>query len=48
MMEIYVELRCITQKTLKEADSLANLDTMVKAERLKIEVHPWWIEKAGN
>lgn len=31
--------------TLKMADSLANLDPMVKAERLVIEVHPWWAAK---
>jgi len=35
-------------KTQKEADSLANLDPMVKAGRLKIEVHPWWTEKGGK
>ncbi|ORL44805.1 hypothetical protein IIF7_13402 [Zunongwangia atlantica 22II14-10F7] len=34
-------------RTLKEADSLANLDPMVKAGRLIIEVHPWWTAK-GN
>lgn len=31
--------------TLKMADSLANLDPMVKAGRLIIEVHPWWAAK---
>ena len=31
--------------TLKIADSLANLDPMVKAGRLKIEIHPWWAAK---
>ncbi|WP_343488266.1 YciI family protein [Allomuricauda sp. d1] len=30
---------------LKMADSLANLDPMVKAGRLEIEVHPWWAAK---
>ena len=34
--------------TQKEADSLANLDPMVKAGRLKVEVHPWWTEKGGK
>lgn len=27
------------------ADSLANLDPMVKAGRLVIEIHPWWAAK---
>ena len=27
------------------ADSLANLDPMVKAGRLSIEIHPWWAAK---
>lgn len=27
------------------ADSLANADPMVKAGRLKIEIHPWWAAK---
>ncbi|MDY8137022.1 hypothetical protein [Aquimarina sp. 2201CG5-10] len=31
--------------TFKMADSLANLDPMVKAGRLIIEVHPWWAAK---
>ncbi|MEP2936424.1 MAG: hypothetical protein ABJM06_11545 [Gilvibacter sp.] len=31
--------------TLKMADSLANLDPMVKAGRLVIEMHPWWAAK---
>lgn len=31
--------------TLKIADSLANLDPMVQAGRLKIEIHPWWAAK---
>lgn len=31
--------------TLKMADSLANLDPMVKAGRLEIEVYPWWAAK---
>ncbi|MBQ4818985.1 hypothetical protein [Aquimarina sp. MMG016] len=31
--------------TQKMADSLANLDPMVKAGRLTIEVHPWWAAK---
>ena len=30
---------------LEMADSLANLDPMVKAGRLVIEVHPWWAAK---
>lgn len=30
---------------LKMADSLANLDPMVKSGRLEIEVHPWWAGK---
>lgn len=31
--------------TFKMADSLANLDPMVKAGRLVIEIHPWWAAK---
>ncbi len=31
--------------TLKMADSLANLDPMVKAGRLVIEIRPWWAAK---
>mgnify|MGYP001812209280 FL=1 len=31
--------------TLKIADSLANMDPMVKAGRLVIEIHPWWAAK---
>ena len=42
------EIRGITiynTPTLKMADSLANLDPMVKAGRLTIEIHPWWAAK---
>lgn len=31
--------------TFKMADSLANMDPMVKAGRLVIELHPWWAAK---
>ena len=31
--------------TLKIADSLANMDPMVQAGRLVIEMHPWWAAK---
>ena len=34
--------------TQKEADSLANMDPMVKAGRLVVEVHPWWAAKGGK
>jgi uncharacterized protein YciI len=34
--------------TLKMADSLANMDPMVKAGRLQIEMHPWWAAKGFN
>lgn len=30
---------------LEKADSLVNLDPMVKSGRLIIEVHPWWAAK---
>lgn len=30
---------------IEMADSLANADPMVKAGRLKIEIHPWWAAK---
>jgi uncharacterized protein YciI len=42
------EIRGITiynVPTLKIADSLANMDPMVKAGRLVIEIHPWWAAK---
>tara|TARA_R100000935_G_scaffold13736_5_gene27678 strand:- start:106248 stop:106742 length:495 start_codon:yes stop_codon:yes gene_type:complete len=42
------EIRGITiynVPTLKMADSLANMDPMVKAGRLVIEMHPWWAAK---
>lgn len=42
------EIRGITiynTPTLRMADSLANLDPMVQAGRLQIEVHPWWAAK---
>jgi uncharacterized protein YciI len=31
--------------TFEMADSLANMDPMVKAGRLQIEIHPWWAAK---
>lgn len=34
--------------TLREADSLANLDPMVREGRLEVEVHPWWVAKGGK
>lgn len=30
------------------ADSLARIDPMVKAGRLKVEIHPWWAAKGGE
>ncbi|NND88624.1 MAG: hypothetical protein HKM28_05200, partial [Flavobacteriaceae bacterium] len=42
------EMRGITiynVPTLQMADSLANLDPMVQAGRLKIEIKPWWAGK---
>lgn len=45
------EIRGITiynVPTQKIADSLANLDPMVKSGRLKIEIHPWWAAKGFN
>lgn len=42
------ELRGITVynvPTLKMADSLANIDPMVQAGRLVIEIKPWWAGK---
>lgn len=35
-------------RNLKEADSLANLDPMVKAGRLEVEIYPWWAAKGGK
>ena len=34
--------------TQEEADSLARMDPMVKAGRLEVEVHPWWVAKGGK
>lgn len=34
--------------TQQIADSLANLDPAVKAGRLKVESHPWWVAKGGK
>jgi uncharacterized protein YciI len=34
--------------TKKMADSLANLDPMVQAGRLKVEMHPWWCAKGQS
>lgn len=34
--------------SIQQADSLANLDPMVKAGRLKVEVYPWWTAKGGK
>ena len=31
--------------TIELADSLANMDPMVKSGRLIIEIHPWWAAK---
>ncbi len=42
------EIRGITiynTPTREMADSLANMDPMVKAGRLVIEIHPWWAGK---
>jgi uncharacterized protein YciI len=42
------EIRGITiynTPTLEMADSLANMDPMVRAGRLVIEIHPWWAAK---
>lgn len=42
------EIRGITiynVPTFQMADSLANMDPMVKADRLVIEIHPWWAAK---
>ncbi len=42
------EIRGITiynTPTLEMADSLANMDPMVKTGRLIIEIHPWWAAK---
>jgi uncharacterized protein YciI len=32
-------------KTLEEAQALANDDPAVKAGRLKVAMHPWWVQK---
>jgi uncharacterized protein YciI len=34
--------------TREKANSLAKQDPMVKAGRLKVEVHPWWTAKGGK
>jgi uncharacterized protein YciI len=42
------EIRGITiynTPTYAMADSLANMDPMVRSGRLEIEIHPWWAAK---
>lgn len=34
--------------TIEEAEALASADPMVKAGRLVIEVHPWWLAKGSS
>lgn len=34
--------------TIEEAEKLASEDPMVKAGRLEIEVHPWWLAKGST
>jgi len=34
--------------TIEEAESLATADPMVKAGRLVVEVHPWWLAKGSG
>lgn len=34
--------------TIDEAKHLANQDPMVKAGRLEVEVHPWWLAKGSG
>ena len=35
-------------ETMKEADSLANLDPAVKSGRLVVETVPWWASKGSK
>lgn len=39
------EITIYNTPTIEIADSLANMDPMVKAGRLVIEIHPWWAAK---
>ncbi|PKD43186.1 YciI family protein [Rhodohalobacter barkolensis] len=34
--------------TIEEAEKLASEDPMVKAGRLEVEVHPWWLAKGST
>lgn len=34
--------------TIEEAEKLASDDPMVKAGRLEVEVHPWWLAKGST
>ncbi|HUG11137.1 MAG TPA: YciI family protein [Opitutaceae bacterium] len=34
--------------TIEEAEALASADPMVKAGRLVVEVHPWWLAKGST
>jgi uncharacterized protein YciI len=46
--EVIKTLAVFNVPNIKTVDSLTQLDPMVKAGRLALEIHPWWTEKESK